>query len=163
MNAFFKDLRFGIRVLVKSPGFTAIAVITLALGIGANCAIFSAANAILRSLPVRDPDRLIWVWDGQPQLKQAPASYTDFVDWRNMNLVLEEMSAGRGANFNLTGTGDPERLPGFKYQVSRVRRQDAGVLGHLRLRSEARRLKSGIGRQKSKGTGWKSDESKTIL
>ncbi|MBZ5536356.1 MAG: ABC transporter permease [Acidobacteriia bacterium] len=114
MDAFFKDLRFGIRGLLKSPGFTAIAVITLALGIGANCAIFSVVNAIfIRTLPFQDPDRLIWVWDVQPQPKQAPASYPEFVDWRNMNQVFEQMSSGRGASFNLTETGDPERLPGY--------------------------------------------------
>lgn len=114
METLLHDLRFGIRVLLKSPGFTAIAVITLALGIGANCAIFSVVNAMLiQSLPFRDPDRLMWVWDVQPQLEQAPASFPEFVDWRNMNQVFEQMAAGRGANFNLTGTGDPERLPGY--------------------------------------------------
>ncbi len=114
METLLHDLRFATRVLLKSPGFTAIAVLTLALGIGANCAIFSVVNAMLiQSLPFRDPDRLMWVWDVQPQLEQAPASYPEFVDWRNMNQVFEQMAAGRGANFNLTGTGDPERLPGY--------------------------------------------------
>jgi putative ABC transport system permease protein len=141
MEAMLHDLRFGIRGLLKSPGFTAIAVITLALGIGANWAIFGLVRAILiRPLPFQDPDRLVWVWDVQPQPKRAPVSYPEFVDGRSTDEVFELMSAGRGVNFNVKGPSDPERLPGFRYQLSGVRRLGSGILEHLRLRSEARRL-----------------------
>lgn len=108
-----KDIRYGIRGLLKRPAFTAIAVITLALGIGANTAIFSLVNAVLlRALPYRDADRLVMVWEdasfaGFPKNTPAPAN---FVDWRSQNQSFEGMAAVTSRSFNLTGEGEPEKL-----------------------------------------------------
>lgn len=114
METFFQDLRYGFRMLRKNPGLTLVAVVTLALGIGANTAIFSIVNAtLLRPLPFSEPQRLVWVWDVQPNYGNAPSSYPEFLDWRNRNQVFESIAGYQGANFNLTGVGDPERVPGL--------------------------------------------------
>ena len=94
MGTIFKDIRYGIRSLARHPGFTAVAVITLALGIGANTAIFSVVNAVLlRPLPFNDPDRIVWVWDTQPQLATAPTSLPDFLDWKEQNRSFAHLAA----------------------------------------------------------------------
>ena len=111
MDTLFKDIRYGIRSLARHPGFTAIAVLTLALGIGANTAIFSVVNAVLlRPLPFSDPDRIVWVWDTQPQLATAPASVPDFLDWKEQNRSFEHLAAFQSGNMFLdagNGTEDP--------------------------------------------------------
>ena len=112
---FLHDLRYALRMLLKNPGFTIVAVIALALGIGANTAIFSVVNTVLlRPLPYRDPERLVMVWEdaskhGYPRDTPAVANY---VDWRDQNQVFESMAAIADESFNLTGAGDPERLEG---------------------------------------------------
>lgn len=107
------DIRYSIRSLLKRPGFVSIAVITLALGIGANTAIFSVINAVvLRPLPYADPDRLVMVWEtvaGNDRRSVAPGNY---VDWRDQNKTFAGMSAAFNGNFNLTGDGEPERIDG---------------------------------------------------
>src|ERR1044072_9854410 len=106
METIFKDIRYGIRSLGKHPAFTAIAVITLALGIGANTAIFSVVNAVLlRPLPFDDPKSIVWVWDTQPQLATAPTSLPDFLDWRTQNRSFEHLAAFQGGSMFLD-TGD---------------------------------------------------------
>src|SRR5262245_15338629 len=113
MGNLLQDLRYGARTLLKNPGFTLIAVLTLALGIGANTAIFSVVNAVLlRSLPFHDPDRLVMVWEdasfaGFPRNTPAPANYAD---WKSQNSTFEDMAATAGASFNVTGDGEPERV-----------------------------------------------------
>ncbi len=113
METLFKDIRYGIRNLLKHPGFTLVAVVTLALGIGANTAIFSVVNTVLlRPLPYEKPDQLVVPLEtssGQP----IGTSYPNFVDWRNQNTVFENVAALRTReSFNLTGTGESERLQG---------------------------------------------------
>jgi putative ABC transport system permease protein len=82
----FADLRYAFRILCKSPAFTAVAVIALALGIGANTAIFSVVNSVLiHPLPYRDPDHLVRLFETEPQLPLAPLCGADFLDWREQN------------------------------------------------------------------------------
>lgn len=113
METFFHDLRYGFRTLFKHPGFSLIAVLSLALGIGANTAIFTVVNAVLlKPLPYSDPDRLVMVWEDQsvigfPRADVAPANY---VDWKNQNQAFEDIAALNWKNFNLTGDGKPERI-----------------------------------------------------
>jgi predicted permease len=111
MQTLWQDLRYGIRMLLKKPGFTAIAVLTLALGIGANTAIFSILNAaFLRPLQLKDPDRLAIVFGKVRDANDNPVSYADFDDWRKQNQSFESMAAYFNRNLNLTGMGEPERL-----------------------------------------------------
>ncbi len=113
MATLVKDISYAIRSLLKQPGFTTIAVVTLALGIGANTAIFSVINAVLlRPLQFHDPERLVMVWEeasfaGFPRNTPAPANY---VDWRVHNQSFEDIAALANQSFNLTGDGEPERV-----------------------------------------------------
>src|SRR6476661_6894807 len=113
-----KDIRYGLRMLRKSPSFTFFAVAILAVGIAANSAIFSIADAVLiRALPYRDSNRLVMVWEdaaayGFPKDTPAPGN---FADWRSRNHVFEDVAAlPYGGYFNLTGAGTPEQLVGTK-------------------------------------------------
>jgi putative ABC transport system permease protein len=111
METLWDDLRFGIRMMVRSPGFTLVALITIALGIGANTAIFSVENTVLlRPLPYKDADNLVVLWERQEQIDQESPSLPDFVDWRERNQSFEQMAVARRDNVNLTGSGEPERL-----------------------------------------------------
>jgi putative ABC transport system permease protein len=116
MHTLWQDLRYGARMLLKKPGFTLIAVITLALGIGANAAIFSVVNAVLlRPLPVKDPDRLMWIRETRlPQFPEFSVSAGNFLDWRKQNTRFERLVAINGLSFNMVGTGDPEQIRGWK-------------------------------------------------
>src|ERR1700682_404673 len=119
MESLFKDIRYGIRSLVKHPGFTAVAVITLALGIGANTAIFSVVNAtLLRPLPFKDPERVVMVWGFLPKLAQTadklPSSSGNFVSLHDQNHTLEDLAAFRSWGWQLTGGGEPELLRGAR-------------------------------------------------
>lgn len=109
----WQDFRFGLRSLLKRPGFTAIALLALALGIGANTAIFSLVNAvILQPLPYRDPDRLISVYGTRNRSTQGSVGPTDFLDYRSQNKTFEQFAASGSMMLpmNLTGSGEPERL-----------------------------------------------------
>jgi putative ABC transport system permease protein len=113
MATLSQDVRYAIRLLLKRPGFTAIAILALALGIGANTAIFSVVNAILlRPLPFKEPDRLVWFWEVQPRLDRAPFSPADFLDYQAQNQTFDEVTAFRRLSFNLTGGDQPERITG---------------------------------------------------
>ena len=114
-QSLFSDLRYGTRLLRQSPVFGAIAVLALALGIGANTAIFSTVHALLlRDLPYTEPDRLVMVWEdstfaGFPRNTPAPANY---FDWKAQNQVFTDMAATRGSTANLTADGPPEQVFG---------------------------------------------------
>ncbi|MCI0490260.1 MAG: ABC transporter permease, partial [Blastocatellia bacterium] len=114
MDNLIQDLRYAIRILLKNPGFTAVAVIALALGIGANTAIFSVINAVLiRPLPFEEPDRLVWVWGNiRNGGNRASVSPLDFLDYREQNRSFEQFAARISVpvSFNLTGGSEPERL-----------------------------------------------------
>ncbi len=109
----WQDLRYGARMLAKQPGFTLIAVLTLALGIGANTAIFSIVNAVLlRPFPYQAPERLVIIQERESGGGFSP-SYPNFVDWRAQNTAFTSIAAVRqNESFNLTGTSEPERLQG---------------------------------------------------
>lgn len=118
MNILLQDVRYGVRMLRKSPGFTTVAVLTLALGIGANTAIFSIVNAVLlRPLPFPQPDRLMFVTSmGQRAngtLGEGSISYPDFFDWRSGNHVFSNLASYHDDDFTLPGTQEPLHLPGF--------------------------------------------------
>ncbi|MBO0861124.1 MAG: ABC transporter permease [Chloracidobacterium sp.] len=107
----FQDLRYGMRMLRKNPGFTFIAVLTLALGIGANTAIFSVVNAVLlRSLPYREPDRLVMLGYYRARALNDFASGAEFLEWRDQAKSFEQIAAYRFDTADLTGSGEPERL-----------------------------------------------------
>ena len=114
MDSIIKDIRYGVRGLLKRPGFTAIALVALALGIGANTAIFSLVNAVvIRPLPFPDPDRLVWVFGNiRNGGSRASVSPPDFLDYRSQNKTFEQFAASgtQPLAVNLTGSGEPERL-----------------------------------------------------
>jgi predicted permease len=119
MATFFQDLRYALRMLMKSPGFTAVAILTLALGIGANTAIFSVIDAVLlRPLPYPEANRLVFLGEYSEQVPEMSIAMANFNDWRAQNKVFESMVAYQSDNTVLTGRGEAERL--------RLRRITAG-------------------------------------
>lgn len=115
MHTLWHDLRYGARMLLKHPGVTTVAVLTLALGIGANTAIFSVVNAVvLRPLPYHNPDRLVSLWEKVPERGQARATPANFLDWKKQNTVFEDVAAFGAATLTLTGNGEPEQLLGTR-------------------------------------------------
>lgn len=119
MASVFDDLRYGLRVLTKRPGYTVAATLALALGIGANTAIFSVINAvILRPLNLYQPDRIMMVWQTFRGEAQNFASYPNFQDWYDRNTVFEDMAVFRGYGITVTGLGDAERVDGARVSSS---------------------------------------------
>src|ERR1700758_4884790 len=111
MNRLLQDLRYGVRMLLKSPGVSFIVILALALGIGANTAIFSVINSVLlRPLPYYEADRLVFLNERSPVLEDMSISYPNFTDWRNQNHVFEKIGVYNRNSYNLTGSGDPERI-----------------------------------------------------
>jgi predicted permease len=113
MTNFWQDVRYGLRLLLKNLGFTAIAVLTLALGIGANTALFSVVNGVLLNpLPYPDPERLVAVYSTSDSSGMGSISYPNFEDWQRDNHSFSALGAFRTEEYNLTGAGEPERLHG---------------------------------------------------
>jgi predicted permease len=113
MEGFWNDVRFGFRMLLRSPGLTIVAIATLALGIGANTALFSLVNGILLA-PLHFPqaDRLVSLYEHRPQFGRGSISYPNFLDWQRNNQTLQSLAAYREDDFSLTGLGEPERVDG---------------------------------------------------
>jgi putative ABC transport system permease protein len=110
-STLWQDIRYGVRMLVKNPGITIIVIIALALGIGANTAIFSVVNAVLlRPLPYQESDRLVFLNEKSPVLDEMSISYPNFLDWRAQNHTFEKMGVYNRASYNLTGAGEAERI-----------------------------------------------------
>jgi len=113
METLLQDVRFGFRVLVKSPGFTAVAIVTLALGIGANTALFSVINGVLLSpLPFSEPDQLVTLHENKPNFEGGSISYPNFRDWQNDNHTFSALGLARTYAFSLTGIGGAEQVNG---------------------------------------------------
>ena len=111
MSTIWQDLRYGVRVLWQSPGFALVAVLTLALGIGANTAIFSVVRAVLlRPLPYAQPEQLVWMQEDAGDVQNRWVSYPNFVDWRARNHSFAALSTTRGWTLTLTGDGEPESI-----------------------------------------------------
>ncbi len=112
MKTLLQDLRYGLRMLMKNPGFTVVAVLTLALGIGANTALFSVVNGVLLNpLPYPEPDRLVALYSRTTDSPRWSISYPNFLDWVHDNRSFSALAAYRADDFNLTGMGEPERVP----------------------------------------------------
>lgn len=117
METLIQDVRYGWRMLAKSPGFTAVAVLTLALGIGANTAIFSVINAALfHALPYREPERLVHLWETRPgrEFTEMEASVPNLEEWRASSHVFSGLAGYTGMDFSWTGRGTPQRLYGAR-------------------------------------------------
>src|SRR5262249_17098054 len=121
-----QDLRYGLRILRKSPGFTLVTVTTLALGLGANAAIFSFVNAVLlKPLPYPDPERIVSVWEKRPDRGSNYISPLNFLDWERQNRCFQFLSAITGDTVTLTGSGTPPQP--YVHTVSASHFQATGV------------------------------------
>lgn len=121
MKNLVQDLRYAVRMLAKSPVFTAIAILTLALGIGGNTAIFSVVNAVLlRPLPYQNPEQLVVLSEKSPQFEEMSVGYLNYEDWRAQNHSFAEMAAFRHESFNLSDSGTAEHV--------QARQASAGLL-----------------------------------
>src|SRR5688572_24452660 len=116
MTHLLQDLRYGLRMLFRAPSFTIVAILTLAIGIGANTAIFTVVNALLlRPLPYADPDRLVMVWQDY-RARGGPADEWgtpgNYADWRRETALFEQLAVLTGWRPTLTGGAEPEPIPG---------------------------------------------------
>src|ERR1700683_1860976 len=130
-----QDIRYGLPTLIKAPAFAAVALFSLAIGIGANAAIFSIVNTILlRPLPYKDPDRLVILWNRSPGLgiTEDWFSTAQYFDIKTGHRGMEQVAIAIGGNYNLTGKGEPERVGTI--------RASANLLPMLGMRAEIGRL-----------------------
>src|SRR5262245_25946571 len=133
MNTLWQDLRYGARMLLKAPNFTLIAALTLSLGIGANTAIFSVVNGVLlRPLPYEEPDQLVLLNEHATNFGEMSISYPNFADWRARNRVFEKIGVYNHENYNLTGSGEVERL--------RAAQMSADIFDALRVKAALGRV-----------------------
>ena len=113
MQTWWQDIRYGSRMLRTAPGFALVAILALALGIGANTAVFSVINGVLlKPLGYKDPDKLVRLWEKWGNADRASLAYPNFKDWSEQNRSFDRMAAYRGAGFNLTGSDHPDRVTG---------------------------------------------------
>jgi putative ABC transport system permease protein len=118
------DFKYAVRVLLKSPGFAVVSIVVLALGIGANTAIFSVVNGVLlRPLPFEDPERVVQIWHVPPAksfpgMTKFAVSAANYLDWRSQNHVFEQTAIYTGASYNLTGKGEPVSVPAATVEPS---------------------------------------------
>ncbi len=113
MRTLLEDLRYGFRILRKSPCFTIVAVLTMALGIGANTALFSVVNGVLLNpLPYPQPEQLVTLHESKPNFERGSVSFPNFLDWQKDNHTFSALAIGRSYGFNLTGLGDAEQVTG---------------------------------------------------
>ena len=141
IDGVWQDIRHGARSFWKTPGFAVISILTLALGIGANSAMFSIVNGVLlRPLPYSEPDRILQLSTSMPQFQEASIAYPNFLDWQQRSRSFESMAAYRFDNFNLTGQPNPERLQGLMVSATMfpVLRLNP-VVGRIFTREEDRR------------------------
>src|SRR5215216_640680 len=111
VSTLWQDIRYGARMLLKNPGVTFIVIVALALGIGANTAIFSVVNAVLlRPLPYEDSERLFLLNEKSQALDEMSISYPNFQDWKAQNRVFEGIAVYNRQSYNLTGAGEAERI-----------------------------------------------------
>jgi predicted permease len=124
MTSFWQDVRYSMRMIAKAPGFAVIVILTLALGIGANTAIFSVVNAVLLApLPYNQPDKLVMVWSKNDSkgYQTSPASGGDYGEWKSQNSVFDGMAASSDRLYTLTGAGEPEDVVGYKFSADYFR------------------------------------------
>jgi predicted permease len=124
MTSLWQDVRVSLRMFAKAPGFSAIAILTLALGIGANTAIFSVVNAVLLApLPYSRPDQLVMVWSkNDPKgYKTFPVSGGDYAEWKSQNSVFDSMAASSDTLYTLTGAGEPQVVIGYQFSADYFR------------------------------------------
>src|ERR1700719_2150002 len=113
MGTLIQDIRLAIRMLEKNRGFTVVVVLTLALGIGANTALFSVVNGVLLNpLPYPEPDRLVAVYEKTADFERSSIPYPNFLDWQKESHSFSALGAVRSEEYNMTGVGEPERLHG---------------------------------------------------
>src|SRR6202167_3217230 len=115
METLWQDLRYGARMLRRNPGFAAVAILTLAIGIGANIVIFSVVNGILlKPLPFPDSQSVVTIWEtfANRNVTRGTASAAEYLDWRDMNHVFQELSASRALSFSISRGGDSARVWG---------------------------------------------------
>ncbi len=124
MDTPLQHIRFGFRLIRKSPVFYTVVIIILALGIGANTAVFSVVDSVLlHKLPYREPDRLVMVWEKNPTLgamvgDRVPAAYTNFAEWVRQQHSFESIAGFEDVSLNRTGTGEPERIAGARVSAN---------------------------------------------
>src|ERR1051325_1399619 len=139
METLTQDIRYAVRSLIRYPAFTLLAVLTLALGIGANTAIFSVVNALLlRPLPFTEPNKLLQLWEVSiKQDKRRDVSYPNFADWRDQNQSFQQIAAYSDRTFNLTEDAEPERIQGVMVSAAFFPTLDVKpVLGRVFLSEE---------------------------
>src|ERR1044071_5291384 len=113
METLWQDLRYGVRMLLKNPAFTALVVVTLAVGIGANAALFSVVNGVLLNpLPYPQPEQLVTLHQSKPNFEMGAIPYPNFLDWQKENQTFSAMAISRGSSFSLIGMGEAERVSG---------------------------------------------------